>query len=297
MAFSTGRFGFTQTSVDGVWSWSVVVQNMTYVGQYFYVSDITTPFGTIDVVDSPIPSDVIIAMHESLSAVSDQLVPSITLSSAPIVSTAVEGDQTSIIGSVVITNSGALGSMLSVSASVSVPWLSTTPVLVTGVGVGQTASFSVVADPSDLIPANSPYSGVITIQDVSRPLSHVDVNVTLNVLPAPIISALPASIELTYDLSDCSPGPDVVLTVENSGPALSIMSFSIAKVLDRSPWLSISPISGGPIDSGDSLPVTMSVIEHLVPQTVGIYSDTLVITSQTATNSPFYVPVTLTVST
>ncbi len=295
MAFSSGKFNFYAQSVDGRWSWSVFVQNVTSFGQSFFVTDVTTPFGAIDVVDSPIPADVVQAMTDSITSVSDQLVPSLTLSSPPLSVTVVEGDEPSIVGTFVVTNSGALGSFLNVASSSDVPWLSTVPALFRGLGQGQQATFSVVVDPASLLFADSPYAGVVTFQDVVRPSSTTDGDVTVAVLPDPVIS-VPSSVDLTFDLSDCTPGPDQVVDVMNDGPSTSVMSFTISKVLDRSPWLTITPDFGGPVESGDSVPITLSLVPRHVPHATGVYSETLMVSSPTATNDPVYMSVVLTVS-
>jgi hypothetical protein len=238
-------------------------------------------------------------MSDSIIQMEQQVAAGITVSSPSppsFVLTISEGDSVTDVGVIVFSNSGAFGSFLNASATSNVSWLTVTPTQILGIGKGQTGQFSVTVDPSQLTAVDSPWLGTITIQDDNNPNTIVTIPITVTVLPAPEIDVTPASVTLSFNLMTQMASGASILTVSNIGPVTSKLDFTIAKVNNTSNWLDVNPVIGGPLETGESVAVTLSVVTSGVPQLAGNYTDTLRISSTNATNSPVDVPVTLCVT-
>ena len=294
---SGGGFSYELISVGGKWSWKVTANNIVNSGQYYYVTDINTPFGPIYGTNTPIPGDVVIAMSDAVSSFQQQLSPTLFLVSGNSKSITVsEGDYPSDQDPVVFMNVGALGSLLSVAASSSQPWMTSSPVTINGIGKNQQSSFSISVDPSSMESSNSPYSVVLNLQDASKPLVLVPVTYTVTVLPRPEISIDCSEVNFSYDTASNSVSSPVFVTIMNTGPLTSILSGYISKVQNRSPWLLMDATSFGPVGSGSITPLTMSMNVSGILKAPGLYSETVLISSNNATNSPAQITVKLTVT-
>lgn len=291
--------GFSLQSTGGTWTWQVQSRNIQNFGQLFEVSDIRSPFGALSAISIPLPGDVVQAMSNSITQLSQQVAANITVSSPTPPSfflTISEGDPVTDVGIIVFSNSGAFGSFLNATATSNVPWLTVTPTQILGIAQGQTGQFSVTVDPSQLTAVDSPWNGTITIQDDSDPNILTVIPIVVTVLPAPEIDVIPTSFTLCFNLSSQMGTGGQILTVTNSGPVTSQLEFVLAKVQNTSNWLNVSPVSGGPLATGESVPVTLSLVTSAIPQLAGNYTDTLRVSSVNATNSPVDIPITLEVS-
>lgn len=293
-------FKFDTESTGGTWTWSVRSNNLQGLGQLYEVIDITTPWGPFTIAEIPIPGSVITAMADSLTQVQDQLSPLLALVDPSTTSfnvTIVEADPNLAVGSVAVINAGAFGSFMTATATPDSPWLEITPASVSGLGRNEQANFNISLLTATLLNSDSPYNGKVTFQDNRVPPTSIEVSVIATVLPRPEITPSPTAINLTFISSTGVPGGAQQLTIENSGPAGSTLEFTVAKLNNTSPWMNFTPTSGGPLSSGQTDIVTISVdstnAASLAP---GSYMDTLRISSTRASNSPVDVLVTLTVT-
>jgi hypothetical protein len=291
------KFSFSTQSVGGTWSWSVQADNTLGVGQVYQFVDILTPYGPLFQVEIPIPGDVIQEMAASLSEVQSQLAPLMALvqpTGAPFNLIIVEGDPNQAVGSVDVQNVGAFGSFMQATATPDSAWLSADPSIVQGIGKNEVAGFNISLLTATLLASGSPFNGNVNLQDNRDPPTVIPIAVTVTVLPRPIIGTSPAQLDFSYVLSTGVPSGALAITVENTGPAQSSLEFAAAAV-DGSSWLSIIPTSGGPLDSGQTAQVTVSLNVSGIPLGAGTYTDSIRISSGTASNSPVDVPVVLTV--
>lgn len=292
-----GGFDFDVQSVGGLWQWRVTASNVQGAGQLYQVEDIRTPFGSLATVDSPIPGDVIAAMADSLSTFQQQLQPKIVLTgTSGLDVTVTEGDPVLFVGSLTFVNGGAFGSFMTATGAPDSPWLGVDPPSVAGIDKNQSAQMSVRVDPRILLATASPYLGHVGIQDNSSPANIVTVPVNVVVLPRPAISLDTTTVGLAFYLASMSPGGAASVTITNSGPLGSYLSFSLAKVQNQSPWLAIAPLSGTSVPSGGAVNATLSIISDQVPKIPGTYTETIRVASPNASNSPQTITVTLIVN-
>lgn len=293
---TTGGFTFTTYSVGGKWSWMVQSNNIQNASQIFQVTDITSPFGKLGDVHLPIPGDVVISMAESLSQYQQQLTPFLSLVSPAISvfsATVTEGDPITFITNVLIQNSGAFGSYMTATSTPNSPWLISSPSTIAGIGKNNQGTFAISSNPGLLLATGSPFTGYINLSDGIN--SPIPITINLTVLPRPVFSVAPLSISFNYSLSLLSHNSPQVLTVTNSGPATSLLNFTVAKVQNNSPWLSFTPLVAGPVMSAASVNITFSLNTISIPLSVGVYQETIKLNSLNAANNPISVVVTLTV--
>lgn len=295
---SGGCFQFKIESTGGYWSWSVRADNTQGLGQYYFIENVYTPYGPLFNTQIPIPGDVITSMSDSLTEIRNQLAPMLALvnpSTTSFILTITEGDANVSIGSVEIQNVGAFGSFMTATATPSVSWLTSSPSSLDSIGKNETGSFNLTLLTTTLLNANSPYSGVINLQDQRTPPTIIPITVSVVVLPRPVISVDLSTVNLTYILLTGTPGSSQAITVQNVGPSGSQLSFTAAKV-DNVSWLTVTPTSGGPLNSGSTDQVTFSLVSSAVPQAAGVYSETVRISSSNASNSPVDISIILTVT-
>jgi hypothetical protein len=290
-----GGYYFQISSEAGKWSWKVSANNIRSVGQYFYVSEINSPFGRLVDVDYPIPGDVVDAIYESLQSFKSQLDPALSLTSSSSVSVTVsEGDANFQGGPITFVNSGAFGSMLCVTATPNVPWLVPVPSVVSGIGKNQSGGLSYRIINQDLLSDSSPYSALLNLQSNSS-APPVSVSFSVNVLPRPVTSLNVQYLSFTYTLATQSATLPQTFTITNVGPIGSLLNYVITKAAENAPWCTFSPSAGGPLSSGQSQQVTVTVGSLGIPWVPANYSTTLVINSRNSSNGPQVVVVNLTV--
>jgi len=294
-----GCYGFNIESIGGTWSWNVHADNTQGLGQLFKVQDINTPYGSLYTAMIPIPGDVVLAMADSLSDVQDQLAPMLSLTQGSVSSFNIvitEGDSNVDIGTIGIQNVGAFGSFMVATATPTVSWLQTNPSYISDLGKNGTGNFGFTLLTGALLNANSPYTGIVNLQDNRNVPTTIPISFTVTVNPRPVISAVPLSLAFTHSLSlNTSSGAQQV-EIENVGPASSVLNVSLVRVNNNSSWIDFTPTAAGPLNSGDSTLITFSVVKANVPLSPGVYQDTIRISSPNAANSPVDVTVTLTVS-
>jgi hypothetical protein len=297
---SGGCFKFDTESIGGTWTWTVRSNNLQGLGQLYEVIDIYTPWGPFTIAEIPLPGDVVTAMADSLTQVQDQLAPLLALVNPTVTTfnvTIVEGDSNQEVGTVAVMNSGAFGSFMTATATPDSQWLGTTPASVSGLGRNEQANFNISLLTATLLNSGSPYNGKVTIQDNRVPPTSVEISITTTVLPRPEITTSPTAISLTFISSTGVPGGAQQLTIENSGPSGSNLEYTVAKLHNTSNWMDFTPSSGGPLSSGQTDIVTISVdTTNASSLSPGSYTDTLRISSTRASNSPVDVVVTLTVT-
>lgn len=294
------KFGFSQESVGGTWSWAVQADNTFGAGQLYQFVEIVTPFGPLmgTGIDIPIPADVIECMAASLTDVRAQLAPLLALvqpatSSFNIV--IVEGDPNQDVGSVEVQNVGAFGSFMEATATPDVTWLTADPSVVQGLGKNQKDSFNISLLTSILLAADSPFNGTVNLQENREPPTIIPIAVTVTVLPRPAIATDTATMVFSYSISTGIPSGANAVTISNSGPVQSVLDWTAA-VVNGASWLAIVPTSGGPLNPGDSSILTASLVASGIPLAPGIFTDKIRIASPTASNTPLDVNVTLTVT-
>lgn len=294
---SGSAFDFETESFGGIWRWSVNASNTYGTGRFYQVTDIFTPFGLLQQALIPIPDDVIGCMNQSILDIKQQFAPLMSLvspSSLIFSAAATEGDQSFSIDSVTVQNSGAFGSFMDVTATAGAPWLTVDPNFAKTLGKGEQASFEIIANPSNLLNANSPYSATINFQDNRVPATVLTATVVLVIKPRPVIGVNPANLNFIYYLSTNTPSGAQQLTVSNSGPMDSLLNATLAKVQNQ-PWWTFTPSTVGPLGVGGSSIVTVSIVPSSAPQQQGTFVDTLRISAFNASNNPVDVPITLTV--
>jgi uncharacterized protein (TIGR03437 family) len=157
-------------------------------------------------------------------------------------------------------------------------WLSVTP------GAATTpATLSVSADPANTLPGT--YRGRVILSSDGANNSPQAVEVTLTVTGLPAFTLSESSLAFEHIIGQPIPAP-IVLAASSTGSALSFRAITASD----DGWLTVSPTAG-------ITPTTLNVSvdpEHLSP---GVYSGTLTLSSDDASNSPQTVNVTLTVTT
>lgn len=291
-----GGFSFQLESVGGRWSWSVITNNIYGANQVYYVRDILSPFGPINQVQTPIPSNVIAAMNDSINSLKTQLQPNLAIASGSVISAVVsEGDSVLYTDGSVVSNNGALGSFMSVAAFSDSPWLTPRPTSFNSLGQGQSATLSAAVNPSLLVSDKSPYVGHILLTDnaVNPHTASVEYNIT--VLPRPTFSINYTSILFEYNITTGSVTSPINVTVTNSGPPTSVLNYYITRARNMC-WVRFNPANGGPLQCGEYSQVQVGVDSANAPRADGTYTETLVFNSQNATNNPVILNVTLVVN-
>jgi hypothetical protein len=289
-----GGFKFSIQSIGGMWSWLVAIDNIPNAGQRTQVKDIQSPFGSFVRANIPLPGDVILAMADSLSDFQQQLAPRVLLiSPASFAFTVTEGDPIVDATTIIFQNIGALGSYMNEYSIPDVPWLSSNPPNVIGIGKNQQGQTDIQIIPASMLASSSPYTGHINIQDNANPPNIVPATFNVTVLPRPTVGLSIDHIDLIYYMSTHSPGGPQEIVVTNTGPSGSILNFNLTRVLNQSAWLNIVPTSGGPLTSGTDVHVVFSVNSSCIPSLPGVYSDTIRINSVNATNTPIDIPVSI----
>lgn len=296
---AAGGFKFSHASVGGTWYWTVRADNVRGAGQLYQVVDVTSPFGGLAASSIPIPGDVVLKMAESIQDMQAQLAPLIALVAPGTTTfniTVVEGGSTVVAATVPFQNAGAFGSFLTATATPSAAWLKSVPGSIVGVGKNEQGQFVIQVNPATLLATGSPYSGTVSLQDNRPTPTVIPLTFNVTVQPKPTISVDVTEVVLTYSLTTLAYNGPLNATVTNTGPAGSQLSIAAAKVQNLSAWLSFTPSSLGPLASGASAAIAFSFVPAGAPTVPGTYTETVRLTSTTATNSPKSVLVKLVVS-
>lgn len=281
--------GFSAKKMNGEWSWSITSKN----GKY-YLENITSPFGPVSVINTPIPSDILTAIYRSFQTVQEQFKPLISATPNSVILSVVEGDSVKQLQNLQVMNVGAFGSTLVPVTTSSVPWIFPTsqgrqPLDKNAIGV-----YGFNVNPALLVSSSSPLLSYLTFQDETDSTVSTVIPVSLTVLPKPAIQVNTYNIALSYYMSTASRTPSQPLVVTNSGPILSTLDVSIGKVLNNSSWLDISDTSLSGIQPSLSKDTLVS-ISTTTPALPGVYIERLLLKSPNPGVDSVTVEVTLTV--
>jgi hypothetical protein len=274
---STQDVGFSYVLGGKTWRWKTRM-DVSGVSPVFQVIDITTPFGMLR--DSiPLPGAVVQAMSASIDSLIANYKPNILVGPpSSLIFNVDEGRGFSNPQTGTVTNNGIYGSLLSATLVVSAPYISVSPAIVGHLATNQMGSFDVSVDSTDLLASSSPYSGSISVQDLTAPNSPQTLPITINVRPKAVVSASPTELDFlaTRPISGPYPPiPTMQFSVQNTGPSTSVLEFQIARLTGLSQnWLAgFSPVSGT-LNSSQTLPITVTVapVDGLMP---GTYEETL----------------------
>lgn len=294
---SGSGFEFQTQSIGGTWRWSVISNHIPGYSSSCQVDNIRTPFGILQQTLIPIPDDVIFAISQSIQDIKNQFAPLMHLvspSSLLFTGVATEGDPALSLGSLVVQNIGAFGSFMDVSATSGSPWIFVDPVTESDIARNDIGTFNLSASPVNLLSASSPYSGTVNLQDNRSPSTTVTATVVLTINPRPVISPSVVNLGFVFYASTYSSTGSQQLVIQNIGPINSTLNTTFAKVGNQ-PWWTFTPNNVGPLSSGSSGIVTISIVNANSPMNQGTYIDKLRIISPNASNSPIDITITLTV--
>jgi hypothetical protein len=171
-----------------------------------------------------------------------------------------------------------------VNAPAGSQWLSINPTI----GTSQGAPISVLVNAAGLPPGF--YTGFVTIGSGNAVNISVVVPVTLTVLES-ILSSNPSSLSVTATAGGASPGNRTIpVTNGGSGAAFGFAAAAIVDTPQGGSWLSVSP------GAGTTGSTTLTASYDISALGSGIYTGRIVIASAQAANSPYIIPVTLTVN-
>jgi hypothetical protein len=270
------NYEFQLDTSTGRWKWTTQYDISGAVA-VFRVLNIVSPYGILR--DSvPIPGDVISAMAESITEIKANFPPSILVGPPTLLTFEVdEGRGFSDPQAVSVTNGGIYGSLLSASLATSAEYVVTDPVQMTGLAFNQAGAFEVSVDSTNLLATESPYAEVVTISDPNADNSPQTLAVTIVVRPKAAITLSPTVLNFTVAkplTGDFPLIPTQTFTVENTGPAGSVLDFQIQRVGCSGTWLkSFGPVSGSLL-SGETEAITVNVIPD-ANLAVGTYEETL----------------------
>jgi hypothetical protein len=271
----TQEFRFQTQSASGRWSWVTVVDLSRSVPIY-RIERIVTPYGLFR--DSiPLPGDVVIAFAESISTLQTQFPPRILIGPpSSLVFTLDEGRGFSEPEVVVLTNNGIFGSLLGVSLTSSASYIEVTPSQVGNLASNESGEFSVTADSTELIAADSPYEGTITVVDPQAINTPQTLPITINVRPKAVVEVAPVLLTFTVVKPASGPFPSIpnqTFEVQNTGPSGSVLDWQIQKV-GCANWLTgFFPVTGT-LASGDAATITVAVAPPTSTVT-GTFTETL----------------------
>ncbi len=295
---SGSSFEFSLESTGGLWRWMVTSRNTPGIGVYYEVSGVDTPWGPLYQTAIPIPADVITEMASTILQIQQQLAPLLVLdnpSSTSFVVIITEGDPNLSVASIPFFNGGAFGSSMTVTATPGAPWLRSEPGQRANLGKNEPSNFAITLLTGSLLSTNSPYLGVVNLQDNRIPSTLIPIAFSITVLPRPsIVTSVSTAAFTWYQSTSTGTGP-VTVGVGNSGGPSSILYWSAAKLTGPSLWFGFTPASGGPLASGDSEPVQLSLSPANIPSLPGLYKEKLRFSSPNSLNGPLDVEVSLTV--
>lgn len=268
---------FEERTVAGVWRWTTRM-DVSGASPTFQIRDIITPWGLLrDTV--PIPGDIVLKMAESINELMGAYAPGIIVGPPSSLTFEVdEGWGFSQAQGVGVGNSGAYGSILNVSLASSAPYMIASPPMMGGIALGETSTFDVMIDSTDLKAADSPLAGTIMIQD---PRATNDPQV----LPVAIVVRPKAHIELGSVLLEFhathpawgepyDPIPAQIFQLSNDGLAASVLNYQIQKLTGLSQWLATFSPPMGLLAGGASQNITV-LVQPPDDTSTGTYEETL----------------------
>lgn len=287
-------YQYQVTLPSGPWRWVTRIDVSKAVVET-YIRDIITPYGLLR--DSiPLPGEVVQAMADSITEVLQAYAPSILLSPTTLDFVVDEGRGISAAKSVLVTNNGILGSLLSATITSSASYVLPLPANVDGLVSNASGTFEVSVDSTNLTSLASPLAAQLTVQSASASNSPQTIPVTITVRPKAEIT--PSATTMTFNAvkpltGDFAAIPSQQFTLSNTGPATSVLEYQIKK-LKGVTWLASYSPTYGSINGGNSEAVTV-VVAPPSNLAVGTYTETLRITGYSS-NSSVDVVITLNVT-
>lgn len=270
-------YQFQHTVTTGAWRWTTRM-DVSGSTPFFQIRDIVTPYGILR--DSiPLPGEIVQAMNSSISEITANFPPNIFMGPPSSLSFEVdEGRGFSDPQNVVITNDGVFGSLLGVTLATSASYVVTSPANVGNLAANESGAFDVTVNSTDLLSANSPYAETLTVQDSNATNNPQTFNVDIIVRPKATIDITPVNLGFSVVapvVGAYPPIPSQQFTLENTGPAGSVLDYQIQRLTGLSgDWLSsFSPVTGT-LTSGATqiINVATGPIEGLAR---GTYQETL----------------------
>ena len=270
-------YQFQHVITTGTWRWTTRMDVSGFVPA-FSVRDIISPYGILRDT-TPIPGEVVQAMNSSIDEITANFPPNIFMGPpASLTFETDEGRGFSDAQNVVITNDGVFGSLLGATLSTSASYVVTSPANVGNLATNESGAFDVSVNSTDLVNLNSPYSETISVQDPNATNNPQSYDVTIIVRPKAIIDISPVSLGFTVVAPLTGPYPPIPsqqFTIENTGPAGSVLEYQIQRLTGLSDdWLSsFAPVSGTLTSGGTQIiNVATAPIEGLAR---GTYQETL----------------------
>ena len=251
----------------------------------FQVRDIASPYGLLrDTI--PIPGDIVQRMAESIVELQQAYSPTILVGPpTSLVFVVNEGQGFSEPLTIDVSNNGSFGSILDVSLSTDVPFLSVQPPTLGGVSTSMTAHFEAMVDSTSLTAEMSPIDVEIVLQDARATNSPVSFPVTITVLPKAHITLVPTTLTF-YAVAPPQgvlpqPIPAQQFELQNTGLPDSLLTYQIAKLTGCTLWLTNFSPPVGEVVGGATQPITVSV--RLFPNmNPGTYTETLRVSGYSA---------------
>lgn len=291
----THDYSFAYQMVQGVWRWTTRM-DVSGSAPTFQIRDIISPFGVLrDTI--PLPGEIVEKMAESIDELRSQFHPTILLGPpSSLIFEVDEGRGVSATQDALVTNSGVYGSLLDAILVPSAAYVSVAPGTLGNLAFQESGSFEVSVDSTSLLPGT--YNATILVQDDSATNSPQSFPITIEVRPKATISLTPLILNFTVVKPLSGPFPPIpsqVFTIENSGPAGSILEFLVQRLTCLSEnWLSSFTPTTGTLTSGQTQDVTV-LLAPVDTLATGTYEETLRVSGY-STNSFMDVLVRLTVT-
>jgi len=270
-------YQFQHVITTGSWRWTTRM-DVTGSIPVFSIRDIFSPYGILR--DSiPLPGEVVQAMNSSIDEITANFPANIFMGPPSSLTFEVdEGRGWSDAQNVVITNDGVFGSLLGVTLSTSASHVVTSPANVGNLAANESGAFDVTVDSANLLNLNSPYNETISVQDPNATNNPQTFDVSIIVRPKAIVAIAPVQLGFTVIAPLVGPFPPIPsqqFTLENTGPAGSVLEYQIQRLTGLSDdWLSsFSPVSGTLTSGGQQIVnVATAPIEGMAR---GTYQETL----------------------
>ncbi len=196
-----------------------------------------------------------------------------------------------------VANDGNFGSLLFFLATADEDWAILSPTQAGGLRPGESQAVLVspltgLTNPDGPLTVGA-HSATVTLTDTEADDSPVAVTVDVTIIPKAEITLSVATLSFTAPLGGPDPA-DQTFDTENTGPALSLLNYTVDVAEANATWLTVAPTSGGPLGPGPTELITVSVdVTGLV---AGTFLATIRVTDPTAENSPQTVVVDLVVT-
>lgn len=289
-------YTFQHVTPRGEWRWTTRLDVSGSVPS-FSIRDIFSPYGLLR--DSiPLPGEVVESMAGSITTLMTAFAPAMLIGPpVTLTFTVDEGAGYSASQDLVLTNTGAFGSLLQATLTPSAAFIRVAPSTVGGLLQGETSTAGIQVNATTLTAALSPYAGAVTAVSPSATNTPQVLPLVIIVRPKATIAVLPLTLTFSVVKPITGPFPAIApqgFALQNTGPIASLLAYGIQKITGLSPWLTSILPSSGSVPGGTFQSVTVTVVppDTLLP---GTYTETLRISGY-STNFFVDLPVTLVVT-